>query len=291
MIETPYIRRWGGDQRIEFIEFKLFWEGGLNRADLIDFFGVSVPQASNDLSAYREIAGDNLIYNARLKRYVASDTFAPKVYKPNADRYLAQLKGLSDGIIHQSDTWIKSAPEATALPVPQRRIDPFAVRRLLAAMRNGQSIEIFYHSMSPAHPEPVWRRITPHAFGHDGLRWHVRARCHRDGAFKDFILSRCRDLRDEGEGMGTPQEDQMWHEVFTVELIPNPDLTPSQQETIALDYGMVNGKVRVPVRRALLYYFEKRLRLDVAPGQDLPRERPVVVANWADFRDAFPKAW
>lgn len=42
--------------------------------------------------------------------------------------------------------------------------------------------------------------LTPHALGHDGLRWHVRARCHRDGEYKDFILSRCRDLRNEGAG-------------------------------------------------------------------------------------------
>ncbi len=150
---------------------------------------------------------------------------------------------------------------------------------------------MFYHSMNAAYQEPIWRRITPHAFGHDGLRWHVRARCHRDGEYKDFILSRCRDLRNEDAGEGTPQDDVMWQQMFDVELIPNPELTASQQNTIALDYNMLDGKVVIPVRRALLYYFEKRLRLDVAPGQDLSRERPIVVANWSDFQKARPKAW
>jgi hypothetical protein len=46
---------------------------------------------------------------------------------------------------------------------------------------------------------------------------------------------------------------------------------------------MKNGEVAVPVRRALLYYFSKRLRLDVADRFDDPREAPVVVKN----RDAF----
>jgi len=291
MTEAKTPRRWGAEQRLEFIEFKLFWEGGVNRSDLISFFGVSVPQASNDLSVYRDMAGDNLSYDASQKRYIATQAFAPKVHRPNADRYLAQLKGLSDGIIDRGDTWIRHVPEASALPLPARRIDPFALRRLLAAMRAGRSIEIFYHSMNPEDPEPVWRRITPHAFGHDGLRWHVRALCHRVGGYKDFILSRCRDLRGEGAGLGATHEDTMWHEVFDVELIPNPALTQSQQTTIALDYDMTDGKVCVPVRRALLYYFEKRLRLDVASGQDSLRERPVVVANWTDFKDALPKAW
>ena len=44
--------RWGVEKRLEFIEFRLFWEGGINRADIIERFGVSVPQASKDLSLY-----------------------------------------------------------------------------------------------------------------------------------------------------------------------------------------------------------------------------------------------
>jgi hypothetical protein len=41
--------RWGVEQRLEFIEFRLFWEGHVNRRDLMDQFGVSVNQASTDL--------------------------------------------------------------------------------------------------------------------------------------------------------------------------------------------------------------------------------------------------
>ncbi|WP_348525014.1 hypothetical protein [Pararhodobacter sp. SW119] len=42
--------RWGIEQRLEFIEFRLFWEGHVNRSDLMDQFGVSVNQASTDLN-------------------------------------------------------------------------------------------------------------------------------------------------------------------------------------------------------------------------------------------------
>ena len=44
--------RWGVEQRLEFIEFRLFWEGHVNRSDLMDQFGVSVNQASTDLNRY-----------------------------------------------------------------------------------------------------------------------------------------------------------------------------------------------------------------------------------------------
>ena len=39
--------RWGVAQRLEFIEFRLFWEGRVNRSDLMEQFGLSVNQASH----------------------------------------------------------------------------------------------------------------------------------------------------------------------------------------------------------------------------------------------------
>ena len=43
--------RWGVEQRLEFIEFRLFWEGHVNRSDVMEQFGL-VNQASSDLSRY-----------------------------------------------------------------------------------------------------------------------------------------------------------------------------------------------------------------------------------------------
>ena len=39
-----------------------------------------------------------------------------------------------------------------------------------------------------------------------------------------------------------------------------------QQKVIALDYGMKDGKAKIPVRKALLYYALKRLGLDTDPA-------------------------
>lgn len=36
--------RWSVEQKLQFIEFRLFWEGHVNRADLMDTFGVSLNQ-------------------------------------------------------------------------------------------------------------------------------------------------------------------------------------------------------------------------------------------------------
>lgn len=279
-------RRWGLEQRLEFIEFRLFWEGGVNRSDITTRFGVSVPQASNDLSHYKELAGDNLQYDASEKRYLPTPKFSPRFMKPSADRYLSQLKAVTDGVVDHSETLIEHLPSADSMPIPGRRIEPQILKALLAAVRANRSVEIHYQSMNPKRAEAIWRRVTPHAFGHDGLRWHVRAFCHLEAKFKDFLISRCRGVRKEAEPGARPADDRHWRTMFDVVLRPNPALTPSQQETIALDYQMTKGRAVLPVRCAQLYYFEKRLRLDMEPGKDRPAETPVVVENHAEFLKA-----
>ena len=280
--------RWGAEQRLEFIEFRTFWEGGVNRSDITERFGVSVPQASNDLTQYRELAPANLLYDSSAKRYVAAAEFVPVFLNLNPDRYLAQLRGVAESIVSLDETWIGAAPDAQTMPVPSRRIDSNLFRGLLAVMRDGGSVEVQYQSLSPKRPESLWRRITPHAFATDGLRWHVRGFCHIDGAFKDFILSRWRGLRDPGAPGAVARDDADWREVFDVRLEPNPALSPDQRKAIEWEYAMPKGSVSLAVRKALLYYLKKRLRLDVET--DLPSEQPVVVANRQGFDDALASA-
>lgn len=279
-------RRWGTDQRLEFIEYRLFWDGGINRGDITSHFGVSVPQASNDLSLYKELAGSNLLYDSSSKRYEPAPDFQPRFLKPNAERYLAQLKAIADKVIDPSDTPMGEIPDLGVMPVPRRRVEPAILRCLLLAVRSRQSINVEYQSMNDDRPEPTWRTISPHAFGYDGLRWHVRAYCHLEGSFKDFIISRCLATGKLGVPQGRAEEDKDWQTFFDVILKPNPKLAPAQRRTIELDYGMQDGKCIVKIRMALLYYFDKRLRLDVAEIKDRPKETPVVIHNRKEYDSA-----
>lgn len=282
--------RWGVEKRLEFIEFRLFWEGGINRSDITEKFGVSVPQASKDLNLYEEKAPGNLIYDKSAKRYLTSPRFKPVFLVPEAVAYLNQLRVGDSGAQLSQDTWLAFTPEADSMPVPHRRIEPAVLRSIVAAIRDTQSIEVQYQSMNANRELPEWRRITPHAFGDDGLRWHVRAFCHIDRKFKDFVLSRCLDVRACGQPGADPHADTHWRESFEVLLAPNPVLSEAQRGVIAQDYVMEGGKASVPVRKALLYYFQKRLRLDVADFADDPHETPVIVANRAAFNAALAEA-
>jgi hypothetical protein len=55
---------------------------------------------------------------------------------------------------------------------------------------------------------------------------------------------------------------------------------------IELDYGMENGSVTIPVRRALLYYALKRLGLDTDPSARKPQDQQIVLLNKNDVPGA-----
>ena len=282
--------RWGVEKRLEFIEFRLYWEGGINRADIVSQFGVSVPQASKDLSLYSSMAGGNLCYDRSAKRYQASEAFKPALTEPDASAYLGQLSASAAAEDALSESWLANRPPFDPMPLPNRQIDVGVLRNVLSAIREGRSIAIRYQSMNAARPAQEWRRVTPHAFGNDWLRWHARSFCHLDGKFKDFILSRCLGSGGFGRPGAAGEDDRFWHERFAVALAPNPALAKSQREVVERDYRMRGGTVDVLVRKALLYYFQKRLRLDVADRLDDPHETPVVVANRDDFDAALAEA-
>lgn len=244
-----------------------------------------MPQASKDLSLYESKAPGNLVYDGSAKRYTASPAFKPQFVVPSADGYLMQLRNISDHTLPADQTWLGSLPSAEAMPIPNRRVNVAVLRALVRAIKNRRSIRVCYQSMNKERPGPMWRWISPHALGHDGLRWHVRAFCHETNEFKDFVLSRCLDADHERESQVAIGDDRNWNEFFSVVLVPNPSLSPEQQEVIAQDYCMEYGQIAIPVRKALLYYFNKRLRLDVAKAIDDPKETPVVVLNQKAFHD------
>jgi len=63
-------------QRLRFIDAILYHYGYLNRAVIMDFFGLSTPQVSLDIAAYIAAAPNNLIYNESARHYECTTEFA-----------------------------------------------------------------------------------------------------------------------------------------------------------------------------------------------------------------------
>lgn len=269
--------RWGVERRLEFIEFRLFWEGHVNRGDLMDAFSVSVNQASTDLNRYIGMAPDNMTYDKSARTYIRGSKFDPLFLKPDASRYLSQLRSVADGILDRADAWIGQFPSYDSAPTPVRGVNAKTLRSVVAAIRRSEAIEVKYQSLSQ--PEPRWRWIAPHAIGFDGFRWHTRAFCLTDQSFKDFLLSRIIETRGTEPSELGADDDADWNEQVTLEIGPHPELSETQQKVIALDYGMRSGRAKISVRKALLYYALKRLGLDTDPAARQPQDQQIILLN------------
>lgn len=271
--------KWGVERRLEFIEFRLFWEGGVNRSDLIDTFGVSVPQASKDLTHYQERAPHNAVYDKSARRYVAGPQFRPVFLDPDPDAYLMRLRSMAEGFADAGSNWLSSPPDMDIALTLRRKVDTEVLRSVLMALRDERSLNLRYQSMNRNRPDPAWRRMTPHAFGFDGLRWHVRAWCHETQRFKDFLLSRILDCGEFGEPGAGAMHDRLWQETFDITIVPHPDLSSGQQAVVAKDYNMVDGSAVLTVRYAMLFYVLKRLGLLEGARNRDPRSQHIVAAD------------
>jgi len=180
----------GVEERFAFVEFRLFWHGRINRADLIQRFGVSPTQASEDFKLFTEPMPSNIVYDGVEKAYLCGKEFTPRYADHSAESYLSPLLSICSGLLKPDDALLRTVPSFHVSPNPARGVNAMVLRSVVRALENAEALEICYQSISS--PEPVWRWIEPHAFAHDGFRWRVRAFCLKDKIFKDF-RKRCSD--------------------------------------------------------------------------------------------------
>lgn len=284
--QTRTTTRWGPEKRLEFIDFRLRWDGRLNRSDISDFFGVSTPQASLDISRYVEMAPQNVRYDRSERTYLATQDFQPLFSSSHPQRYLNDLLAQAYGILDHGATFLGWCPPVAFAPTPARALSTDALIALVGAMRRGRALEMTYQSMTSATPKT--RLISPHAFGHDGHRWHVRAFCHRENGYRDFVIARILSLSGEQSSPVELPADLDWETTITLVLAPNPGLSEAHQRVIELDYGMESGELCFQCRRALLLYVVRNLGLDNADERK-PHVQQVVLRNRSEIEAFLPQ--
>lgn len=254
-------RAWSTEARFQFIEFRLYWEGKINRGDLVSHFGISIPQASLDLRNYLKLAPDNVEYDGTRKAYVVKSGFKPIGIAPSARDYLAQLDLLhaekESPLTHRS--FVDHPPAFDIVPFPDRTVDSELLRTIIQAIRECKAVTILYQSTT--RPEPTERTISPHAIGSDNYRWHIRAYCHTRNMFIDFVFGRILELRAVVDSNANSADDHEWHTYVRLVFRPNPALNEGVRRGLELDYGMHDGVGSLIVRKALSNYLKMRLRL------------------------------
>jgi len=275
--------RWGVKQRLEFIEFRLFWEGSINRKDLINTFGVSVPQASTDIKAYKKQAPGNIYYDKSLKQYLITSKFNPVFGSVNAHDYLSKLSTVADDMQKHDQNMMGFIPDFSVVPSIDRAIDPIVLRKLVKALKNKKAIKIKYQSMN--RQSAVCRWITPHAFAFDGFRWHVRAYCELVEEFRDFILGRIISTQSIKKRRVNPNEDFKWNHFVKIKLAAHTNLSTGQKKIIEKEYDMVDGVAKIKVRAAFIYYVLLRFRLENPDNKLFLENKNVVLLNYNDLKE------
>lgn len=256
---APKTRR-GVARRMEFIEFRLAWEGSIQRSHLVSFFKISIQQASTDLNRYMAFAPTNMEYDPRRRTYVATKQFKPLFVSRDSDSYLSPLLSVGIGLRNKDETFIGWLPDLGSIPSFKRWVDPNVLFELLGAMRYKRDLFVRYHSITRGQVMTRW--LAPHALGFDGLRWFVRAYCHLRNMFRDFTLTRIAEVVDQRAGDIDPSQDTVWNRFVQLKIGPHPRLAEGQKKIVELDYGMSDGQKAIEIRGALLFYLLRRLGIE-----------------------------
>ena len=269
--------RWGVRRRLEFIDFRLFWDGRFNRSDIAQTFGISAQQASADIAQYEKLGPQNLRYDRAEKAYRRADTFAPIFIGETIDRYLLQLVAIENRWMRPEDTWFDAIPPVEVLTLGRRPTDPTVLLRVLDAVRNHLEIDIEYSSLTGS--EQLSRSIAPHALSHSAGRWYVRSWSREHNDFLDYNLNRIGAVKGQRLASVDPELDFEWVHKINLVIVPNAALSAERQVAVAAEHAMTDGRLIRPCRLSLSFYLMSEYNLDVEPGVLKPEKQQIVLEN------------
>lgn len=279
MIDSPEDAappRWSIERRLAFIGERLAWDRRINRADLVQRFGISPNQATQDLRRFEEMHPGALSYDQRGRTYRA----LPAWTRPNgadAAALLRELRLIAEGVLPSIEGRLAPPPAVEIADAPLRAVAPATLRAVIDAIRHGRAVVADYRSFST--PGVTRRVLEPHALLFDGFRWHARAHDVARRRFGDFVLGRLSAL-DAGDTAHTGSADDAdWQRRETLQIVPHPGLTEAQREAVAIDYGMEDGRLVLEPRAAVSFYVRKRLGLTEGHHDRPPTEQHVVLAE------------
>lgn len=275
--------RWDLLLRYRFIETIALWEGRLTTRHLCDTFGIGRQQASKDINNYlREVGPGNLEYDKYLKGYKPAAGFQPRVTLGLADEYL-HLMARNNELMNAFESLSLNVANVEVLSLPVRDVKPEVLRPIMQAARQQKRLDVDYVSIN--NPDREGRIIVPHTLVYTGLRWHVRAWCEKNLEYRDFVLSRFRDIpeiMDDSEHGVTG--DKEWNTRVTIRIVPDPRLGSAQREVVEVDYGMEEGALEVSTRGKLVPYALKLLHVDPSEELEDPMAQQIIVENRAELQ-------
>lgn len=269
-------------ERLNYLEFRLYFSGQISRADLVKRFGISEAAATRDLAIYRDEAPKNLDFDTVTKSYRISESFRAHYIGEVEPRHLLRA------LVHGVGNDFEAAPELIIpceLPSLQEAPAVSILAPVSRAIYQRKVLKIEYLSESGNHGQ---REIVPFSLAGTGLKWMVRAYCRRKGIFADFVLNRIKSAAvirgSEPEEFETKEHDDEWNRMLKLELIPHPAAKPESRAMTEQEYRMVDGVHILRVRAALAGYLLRLWSVDCSEDQRLVM-LPLCIRNRLTLHD------
>ncbi len=263
-------------ERLFYIDFTLCFLGLINRPDIVKRFGIKPAAATRDLSLYRDIAPNNLVYDTRARAYRVSEGYEPVFRFPGNQALVALLNGFGDNCLSTNESIIRAeGPSQLNMP------DLETLSGITRAIHQGKLLCIDYLSLRSG---TGCREIVPHWLVDNGLRWHVRAFDRKRHRFGDFVINRITSLHLLNGDIPLDQSqeaDTQWHRLIDLHIVPHPNL--AYPKIIEKEYGMQDGKLIIKARAALAGYYLRRWGVDCSENH---RMDSPAIQLWLENRHA-----
>ncbi len=260
-------------ERLYYIEVKAYFCGDLTRSDIERRFGVGSAASARDLSSYRRLAPQNLVYDAARRNYKPSPRFEA-VFDHAAERVLAWFR---DGYGDSLDLKIRrTVPCEAVTDLVRPDLETLAV--LTRAISAHKQVKVEYLSLASG---ASTKTLCPLALADTGLRWHLRAYDRERARFADFALTRI--VKAKAIDQPIPVEEQIesdvqWARLVHIELVPHPGI--AHPKAIEADFRMNNGVLALDMRAPLVGYALRRWSVDCSPEHSLdPKEHHLWLNN------------
>lgn len=235
-------------QRLKYIDLCAYVLGFVNRKFLMNRFEIKEAWATKDFNVYRQKTGGNLIYSHALKAYAPVDWFTPY--------FEHDINDVID-LLCEGKQCVVCEPQFVTNIYGSflNKLNPNLnnVNQLFRALALNKKVEISYISRSSGE---ITRLIVPHSLIKTGSFIYVRAFDHHSGEFRSFKLKRIISSTFVDSIPSKKQlkaADKDWNTEVVVDIEVNGSTHNSK--AIEFDYELVNGKLSVKIRKALLFYF------------------------------------
>ncbi|EOX3829319.1 WYL domain-containing protein [Vibrio parahaemolyticus] len=248
LAEHKHVKSHAKAERLAFIDFKVRFEGSINRSDISKEFGVSETISSKDISLYRKLTGGtNLVPNRT--NIIQLDTYKPLIDIKAHNALDMLFEGFCRNRLEeqQSENYMRACHPCD--------LNPDQVSTVTRAIYQKTRISIRYVSANSN--KRTERILEPIGAYYDGLNWVFRALDISSDSekqiYKSFHFSRIIGVAPlDKKSTASIIKDTKWNAIVPMQLELHPELSELEKEAYRKDFGMGESENELIVANSLV---------------------------------------